>query len=157
MPCEGCPETPPIIPPAEPCKDCPDYMPPRDGSRGVAVIIYTGGPAYAPFANVIRALAPDRQGIITKWSRPTIHPKGEIEYQQNEAEPPEIEGYQRDASNPRLLRPIWPHCVWRTLRVWREDTGAVAISAGCLTPVSGVPAHESLKLTRCQNCTIRAT
>ena len=140
-----------------PCDDCPEHILPRDDSRGMATIVYTGGPSYATFASVILALTPDRDGVVTKWSRPTIHPTGEIEYQQNEAEPPEIEGYKRDASNHRLLRPIWPHCVWRMLRVWREDTGAVTISAGCLTPASGVPAHESLRLNQCQECPHRAT
>lgn len=159
MPCQGCPDEPaaPAVPPAAPCEGCPEYMTPGDGSRGVAVIVYTGGPAWAPFANVVRALSPDRSGVVTKWSRPTVHKHGEIEYQQNEAEPPEIEGYERDASNPRLLRPIWPRCGWRVLRVWREDTGAVSISAGCLLPASGVPAYEALKLAQCQNCSKRAT
>lgn len=171
MPCKGCPDsqmsppTPPPTPiqqsttnqtPAAPCQDCPDHVPPRDGTRPVSVIVYTGGPAYAPFANVDRGIMPDQEGIVTKWSRPHIHPRGEIEYQQNEAEPPRIEGYEPDASNSRLLCPIWPHCVWRILRVWREDTGAISISAGCLTPASGVQAYESLKLSTCQNCAVRA-
>lgn len=134
------------------CKDCPDFIPPQNNSRRVAVIVYTGGPPYALFANVIRTLSADLDGVITKWSRPTVHPDGGIEYKQNEAKPPEIEGYQRDAVNFWLLRPIWPHCVWRMLRVWREDTGAVIISAGCNLPNSGAPPDESLRLTHCQNC-----
>jgi len=165
MPCEGCPDDAqaiqpvpsPVPPPAAPCEGCPEYLSARDGTRGAAIIVYTGGPpAYAAFANVIRALPPDVDGVVTKWSRPTVHPKGEIEYQQNEAEPPGIEGYERDASNSRLLRPIWPPCVWRMLHVWREDTGAVSISAGCLTPASGVQVHESLRLNQCATCTARS-
>lgn len=140
-----------------PCDGCPEHVPPKDGSREGGTIVYTGGPRYAPFACVALALAPDKEGVVTKWSRPTVHQTGEIEYQQNEAEPPRIEGYKPDASNPRLLRPVWPHCVWRVLRVWREDTGAVSISAGCLTPASNVPIHESLKLSQCEGCSARAT
>lgn len=140
-----------------PCDGCPEYISPRDGSRAIAIVAYTGGPTYAPFASVIQALSPDREGVVTKWSLPAVHPKGEIEYKQEEAEPPEIEGYKRDPSNPRLLCPKWPHCVWRMLRVWREDTGAISISAGCLTPASNVLAHESLKLAQCKECGARAS
>lgn len=134
-----------------PCEECPEQAP-SDDPKGTALIIYTGGPSYAPFANVARALSEDNDGIVTKWSKPEVHPKGEIEYQQNEAEPPEIEGYQRDASNPRLLRPIWPHCNWRCLHVWRIDDGQVRITASCLTPSSNIPPYETLSLTQCRKC-----
>lgn len=134
-----------------PCEGCPEYAAP-DNPLGTSIIIYTGGPPHALFANVIRALADDQKETVTKWSKPTVHPDGTIEYQQNEAEPPEIEGYQRDASNPRLLRPIWPHCAWRSLRVWRTDDGSVKIAAGCLTPASEIPAYETLTLAQCKKC-----
>jgi len=138
-----------------PCQGCPDFTPSRDDSRPIAVIVYTGGPEYALFANVIRVLAPDKEGVVTKWSCPSVYPAGELQYKQNEAEPPSIEGYQRDTSNPWLLRPIWPPCAWRMLRVWREDTGAVSISAGCLCPASNTQPYESLALSQCQNCAQR--
>jgi len=134
-----------------PCHNCPEHSAP-DNPQGTTLIVYTGGPSYALFANVIRALTEDNSEIVTKWSKPKIHPKGEIEYQQDEAEPPEIDGYQRDTSNPRLLRPIWPHCNWRYIRVWRADDGSVKITAGCLTPASNIPPYEALTLTQCKAC-----
>jgi len=139
-----------------PCEGCPDHVPPKDGSREGGTIVYTGGPKYAPFACVALALSPDKEGIVTKWSRPTVHRMGEIEYQQSEAEPPEIEGYERDTSNPRLLRPVWPHCVWRSLRVWRQDTGAVSISAGCLNVLAGIKPQDTLSLKQCNDCPHRS-
>lgn len=132
-----------------PCDGCPEYA---SNPQGTATIVHAGGPAYRIFANVIHVLSEDDKKIITKWGKPKIHPKGEIEYQQNEAEPPEIEGYQRDASNSRLLRPIWPHCNWRCLHVWRIDDGQVKIVAGCLTPASNLPSSKTLSLAFCQNC-----
>ncbi len=144
-------ETETAKPGARPCKGCPEHAAP-DNPLGTSFIVYTGGPPHAPFANVIQALSNDQEGIVTKWSKPTVHPDGAIEYQQNEAKPPEIEGYQRDASNPRLLRPIWPHCAWRSLRVWRADDGSVKIAAVCLTPASEIPAYETLALAQCKKC-----
>jgi len=134
-----------------PCEGCPEHAAPDD-PQGTSFIVYTGGPPHAIFASVAVAIPDDQPGIVTKWSKPTIHPDGTIEYQQNEAEPPKIEGYERDASNPQLLRPIWSNCNWRALRVWRTDTGAIKIVACCLTPSSGLKAHEALTLAHCNNC-----
>ena len=134
-----------------PCDGCPEHAAP-DNPQGTALIVYTGGPPHALFATVAVALSNDDPAVVTKWSKPKIHLKGEIEYQQNEAEPPEIEGYQRDASNPRLLRPVWPHCNWRCLHVWRADDGQVRLTASCLTPSSNIPPYEVLSLAQCQKC-----
>jgi len=134
-----------------PCDGCPEHAAP-DNPQGTALIVYTGGPSYAPFARVATAMAEDDPAVVTKWSKPKVHPQGEIEYQQNEAKPPGIEGYQRDASNPQLLRPIWPHCNWRCLHVWRADDGQVRLTAGCLTPASNIPPYETLSLAQCQKC-----
>lgn len=134
-----------------PCDGCPEHAAP-DNPHGTATIVYTGGPPHALFANVGRVLSNDENGVVTKWSKPEVHPEGEIEYQQKEAEPPGIEGYQRDTSNPRLLRPIWPHCNWRCLHVWRTDDGQVRITAGCLTPASNIPPYETLTLAQCRGC-----
>jgi hypothetical protein len=140
MPCEGCPPEPNAINPRE-----------------VANIIYTGGPPHAIFALVNHGIAADDPTMITKWSRPIVHSDGSLEYKPNETEPPELEGYRQDASNPRLLHPVWPHCVWRMLRVWREDTGNAKITAVCLTPQSGFKAHEHLTVKQCTDCKCRAT
>lgn len=140
MPCEGCPPESTAIHPI-----------------GVTSIIYTGGPPQAVFALVDRGIAADDPTMITKWSRPTVHPDGSLEYKHDETEPPDIEGYKRDDSNSRLLHPVWPHCVWRMLHVWCEDTGNVKIVALCLTPISGFKAYEHLALQQCTDCKCRAS
>jgi hypothetical protein len=137
----------------KPCEDCPGVN--LANPHSVATIVYTGGPPQAIFALVERGIGPDNPTIITKWSRPTVHNNGTVEYKQDEAEPPEIEGYKRDASNPKLLRPVWPHCIWRCLRTWRGDAGDVKIIAICLTPFSGFKVHEILTVTHCTNCVQR--
>lgn len=134
-----------------PCEGCPEQVP-LNNPKGVAVIVYTGGPLYAPFTCVAQALADDNPEFITKWSKPSIHKRGAIEYQQNETEPPEIEGYQRDASNPQLLCPIWPHCVWRSLCVWRADDGSVKIAGRCLIRASETNGQTDLTLAQCEKC-----
>lgn len=137
------------------CNGCPEHAP--SDSPGEGLIVYTGGPTYAPFACVELAIPPDQEGVITKWSRPTIHDDGAIEYKRSEAEPPEIVGYQKDANNPWLLRPIWSHCVWRAYRVWRTDDGHIKLVAMCITPDSGIAPYVTLTPEKCRYCKARAT
>lgn len=139
-----------------PCDGCPEHAPPDD-PKGTAYLVYTGGPPQAIFVMVGRALPQDDPAIVRKWSRPTVEEDGSIVYKQEESEPSEIEGYERDPSNPKRLRPIWPHCVWRALRVWRTDSGEARVIACCLTPASGLKAHEAVKLSQCKNCPHKIT
>jgi hypothetical protein len=136
------------------CDDCPEYIVAAE-TTGVAILVYSGGPPTAIFESVKFALARDDPKVIRKWSKPTVHKDGSIEYTQNEAEPPEIEGYSRDPNNPRRLKPCWPPCAWRILRVWRADNGSVKITCGCVNPTSGHKPHEDVTLENCKTCARR--
>jgi hypothetical protein len=139
-----------------PCEGCPEHAPP-DNPQGTAILVHTGGPPETIFKAVQHVLAKDMPTVIRKWSTPTVESDGALVYKQDESDPPEIEGYKRDPTNPKRLRPIWPHCVWRAFRVWRDDTGCVRIVATCLTPLSGLKAHEATTLKYCKHCAHRST
>lgn len=136
------------------CDNCPDYIKAGE-TRGIAYIVFGGGTWDNYYRLVEQALTRDQPEILTKWSCPRVERSGAIVYAENETEPPEIEGYQRDPSNPRRLIPYWPTCNFRCLRVWRADDGSVAISAGCLNVKSDFKPMQTLSLADCLSCAVR--
>jgi len=62
---------------------------------------------------------------------PKVHEDGSIEYEKADAQPPEISGYQRDAENPFLFRPLWPACRKGMYGLKANLDGAVDVNVVC--------------------------
>jgi len=129
------------------CEDCPKLQ----HNRATLYVVYTGGPAWAPFAAMKTAIPDD--GIIRRY-QPTIHPDGRIEYGRNVPPPPVPEGYQTDHNDPWLLRPIWVSCVYRMYRVQMLDDGILTIEGQCPLLASSRPRNDKLTNTFCRACAV---
>lgn len=109
------------------------------------LLVYTGG-TEAAFYRMVRLAIPIEPGL---FGRPVVHDDGRIQYPQGE--PPEIEGYERIA--PRVFRPAWPSCRWRTLTVTSPD-GCLAVRSCCQHPLAPYHLKQALPAD-CQQCEFR--
>jgi hypothetical protein len=126
------------------CEGCPELH-----SDGAHYIVYAGGPEHAPFA-AMRALPKPTVDIIRRFSYPTIHKDGRIEYPEDGPTPPIPEGYQ--ALTPWVLKPIWVFCSFRLYQVRLHDEGYLEIIGKCANPASGIRGNESPTNAFCQTC-----
>jgi hypothetical protein len=134
------------------CAKCPD-MTILDNPRGIGCVVYTGGPPDAPFQAVGRAIPAD-DGLSRKYARPQVTKEGLIQYDPMGPEPPIPEGYA-PSTDPWTLRPIWPSCVFRSLRVSLHEDGHLQIEGQCLNPASGKRGYETVTAGFCEGCETR--
>lgn len=88
---------------------------------------------------------PQQDGIQRKYRRPFIHPDGSIEYPKlsGDTEPPaDIDGYERDATNPWHFRPLWPTCEARMQGTKMFPTGCIDVQSYCNQPTA--PTYQKL-------------
>jgi hypothetical protein len=105
-----------------------------------------------PLASSLRA------AIAGSKSPPKIHDDGSIEYTPIEgaAAPPIIDGYQRDASNPWLFRPLWGECAKRLVGAKHDEaTGKMLIKVVCNNAEAGANYMKFVPCSTCQACPIR--
>ena len=70
--------------------------------------------------------------------------------------PPVPEGYEADKGEPYVLKPVWPSCSHRMLRVqMNNDSGLLSVEGVCMDPRSGKKGHETLTVAHCQQCSVR--
>ena len=69
--------------------------------------------------------------------------------------PPVPEGYAATI-DPHVLKPVWPSCARRMLKVQMQmDTGLLQIDGVCCNPASGKTGRDLLTLAHCQQCLVR--
>jgi hypothetical protein len=130
-----------------PCENCPGVK-----VEGAIQIVYTGGPAHAPYVLAQHAIQPE----IVHYHQPAVRPDGCIEYDNHGGTtPPCPEGYRRDPANPWLLCPVWPSCVFRMLHCRQADDGSLNIEGRCLSIQSGRKANEALTQQGCEQCLVK--
>ena len=111
-----------------------------------------GGPAHAQYLVLRQLIPPHNPNIVTKYGWPSIRDDGCIVYSEGEM-PPTPDGFE--AIEPRVLRPTWPFCPYRVLRVKLQDTGLLNIEAACCNPLTENIKLPKLSLPDCQGCTAR--
>jgi hypothetical protein len=129
--CEGCPQPRQFPPVPETLSEVPGRSLRPSGHGWV---IFTGGPPEAPLAALAHVLPRD-------YGRATVHPDGSIEYTSkgpDDWEPPSpIDGYERDAANPMLFRPLWKSCRCRSFSVVvKENCQCLDVLARCGNPMA---------------------
>jgi len=156
--------TSPPVENASGCEGCsqPHQTPPSGGVAPEAIgrsrrgsgqgwVIFTGGPPEAHLAALAHVLP---QG----YDRVTVHHDGSIEYAKglDDWEPPSpINGYERDAANPLLFRPLWKSCRWRRFSVRVTDNcQCLNVVAKCGHPMSP-NVDEFVKCEICNRCECR--
>ncbi len=152
---------------ASDCEDCP--KPRQSPSVGVVApeaqgrplralgqgwIAWTGGPPEAHLASLCFALPPGMLHV-------RVHPDGSIEYigkRLDDWEPPSpIDGYERDAVNQRLYRPLWKSCQRRYFSVkTKEACQCLDVIAKCGNPQAAV-VDELVKCWLCNQCEDRVS
>lgn len=101
-------------------------------------------------------LPPD-DGVHRLYPRPKFHEDGSIEYTNGGGDPPpEINGYKRDALNPRLYHPIWPECALRMQGTkMTRKTGAIDVVMVCNNPEVKEHFMRNVTAETCVNCPLR--
>jgi hypothetical protein len=77
-----------------------------------------------PLAESLRRSLPENSAV-------TVHDDGSIEYRATDKPPTDINGYERDADNPLLFRPLWPVCMKRLCGV-NQNKGSVQVQMICV-------------------------
>ena len=144
--CEGCPEPPQTPSNGGVASEVPG-RPPRASGQGW--VVWTGGPPEAHLASLCFILPPGMLHV-------RIHPDGSIEYigtGPDDWEPPSpIDGYERDAVNQRLYRPLWKSCQYRYFSVIvKEKCQCLEVIAKCGNP-QAANANELVKCGLCNQC-----
>lgn len=143
--CEGCPEPRQTTSNGVVAPEAPG-RPLRASGQGW--ITWTGGPPEAHLAALSFLLPRDLLHI-------RIHPDGSIEYDKglNDWEPPSpIDGYECDAVNQRLFRPLWKSCQCRYFSVKvKENCQCLEVIAKCGNPQAAV-VDELIKCWLCNQC-----
>jgi hypothetical protein len=136
-----------------PCENCPETSPsPRRAQ--IALVIYTGGPSHAQFVALGAAIPPLDTNVRLQYGWPTVRPDGCLEYRGGQ-KPPVPEGYAATI-DPHVLKPVWPSCARRMLKVQMQmDTGLLQIDGVCCNPASGKTGRDLLTLAHCQQCLVR--
>ena len=103
----------------EPCRDCPNKV--NNKIDNVVLVVYTGGPPHAQYVALAQAIPPRDETVLLQYGWPTARADGCLEYRGGQV-PPVPEGWEMD--EPSVLKPIWPSCSHRMLRVqMNNDTG----------------------------------
>jgi hypothetical protein len=115
------------------CKDCPPEPIglPEDGERW---IVYGGGFPEHPLAMMQHTLPGD-------YTKGKFLSDGSLKYEKgpDDWEPPSpVEGYERDAKDPWLFRPLWKSCQLRMYStVVKEACDCIQVRAMCNHPETG--------------------
>ena len=115
------------------CKDCPEEQLglPAEGERW---IVYTGGLPERHLAMMQHTLPDD-------YTKGKFLPDGSIQYEKgpDDWEPPSpVEGYECDAEDPWLFRPIWKSCQLRMYStVVKEACECIQVRTMCNHPETG--------------------
>ena len=130
-----------------PCDDCPgeELAMPKAGPR-LNYIVYTGEDYAAFYRLAATRFLKANCGTVGRSCSTTGH-------WSTPAEPDDIHGYERDAENPRRLRPAWPECPWRMLSV-EVFSGLLDIRGICMHGKTGC-GGKSITMDRCQQCPVR--
>ncbi len=136
-----------------PCENCPETSPsPRRAQT--ALVIYTGGPSHAQYVALGAAIPPQDVSVRLQYGWPTVRQEGCLEYRGGQ-KPPVPEGYAATI-DPHVLKPVWPSCARRMLKVQMQmDTGLLQIDGVCCNPASGKTGRNLLTLADCQQCPVR--
>ena len=126
------------------CSDCPDTQPRPSAPAGCNYIAYSGGPMNSLYRLLDQAIPADVELI---HGRPIVHADGSLEFA---GDPPTLSGYRREGS---CLRPVWPPCAMRMLRVQVVD-GLLTVSGVCGRPQAEYLSLE-IGLDQCQSCPAR--
>jgi hypothetical protein len=141
--CDTCPEGQGTLIPM-PTTAGPSVAPP------VAYIVYTGGPYSYLYRMVEAAIPPDAD---LKHGRPKFADDGSFEYPPGDAEVEDLQGYRRNAENPRRFHPAWPDCLCRQLSV-SVSNRMLVIAGKCFQPTAG-RLNRTTTLDECQKCPYR--
>ena len=143
----------PTQPSTQPCDDCPHKTKPQHSK--VVLVVYTGGPPHAQYVALAQAIPPRDETVLLQYGWPTTRADGCLEYRGGQV-PPVPEGYEADRDEPYVLKPIWPSCSHRMLRVqMNNDNGLLKVEGICMDPRSGRKGHETLTVAHCQQCPVR--
>ncbi len=146
MPCQDCPEEP--IEPIENEPGIPDVvLPAKKPSRGW--VIYTGGPPEAHLSAMQHTLPAD-------YKRARFLPDGSIQYEKgpDDWEPPSpIEGYECDAEDDRLFRPLWESCQRRLYSAGvKEGCKCIQIRTICSRLETESSEQVNIDFATCHEC-----
>ena len=97
-----------------PCENCPETSP-ATGRAQTALVIYTGGPPHAQYVAVGAAIPRQDTNVRLQYGWPTVRQDGCLEYRGGQ-KPPVPEGYAATI-DPHVLKPVWPSCARRLLKV----------------------------------------
>ena len=139
-----------------PCLTCPDgkSVAFSDGKflnrPPIGWILNFGEPFYQQVAEHINSELSSGQ--------PVGHVDGSLEFPIEKdgvpyPEPEDIYGYERDATNRRLFRPIWPSCIERALGVFVRDKQLVV--AGRCNHFQAEHYMKPVTLDKCHECPAR--
>ena len=133
-----------------PCENCPDKGKPAK----IVYVVYSGGPEHVFYATLARAIPARNEQVILQYGWPTARPDGCLEYAGGQA-PPVPEGFEATV-DLHVLKPIWPSCTRRMLKVqMHEDSGLLQIDGVCCWPPSGKCGRHTLTLADCRQCPVR--
>jgi hypothetical protein len=143
------------------CQDCPN-QPANEQGEPVAPapilpkdkptmgwVVYTGGTPE-------RHLAMMQHTLPEGYTRAKFLSDGSIEYEKgpDDWEPPSpIEGYERDAENQWLFRPLWKSCQLRMYgTVVKEACECIQVHAVCSHPEVRLDDHGEVNYDVCKEC-----
>ncbi len=136
----------------KPCHNCPNKV---SQLTKVVLVVYTGGPPHAQYVALAQAIPPRDETVLLQYGWPMARADGCLEYRGGQV-PPVPEGYEADKDDPYVLKPVWPSCSHRMLRVqMNNDSGLLRVEGVCMDPRSGKKGHETLTVAHCQQCSVR--
>ena len=140
----------------EPCPVCPNgdmiplAVPQKALASQVNYVTSHGGSTQQVFRHIAASIPPGE-------GRPEDR-NGSLEFPY---EHPEIDGYTRDPSNPRLQHPTWPPCACRAYKITLKAALKAALK-NSLTTITGVCHHLTAELkgqtvlsAQCRECPSR--
>ena len=134
-----------------PCEDCPEIGALQSAPETFC-IAYGGGPETTVYALVGQAIPARDERVILQYGWPSVGNDGTITYVDGQ-EPPLPEGYERTTTG---MRPCWPSCVWRLLRVrFQNHNGSLQIDGLCNHVGSGQQLGRPITVLACQGCPVR--
>jgi hypothetical protein len=137
-----------------PCENCPEVGR-RPAAAEVVYVVYTGGPQHLQYAALAHAIPGRNEQVVLQYGWPTVRPDGSIEYAGGQA-PPVPKGFEATA-DPHVLKPAWPSCTRRMLKVeMHQDNGLLEIDGMCCWPPSGKSGRHTLTLADCRQCPVRS-
>jgi hypothetical protein len=149
-PCTDCPNQPGQDEKGEPT--IPDVIMPEK-MPNVGWVIYTGGPPERHLSMMQHTLPKD-------YTRGRFLPDGSLQYENGPDgwEPPSpVEGYERDAEDAWLFRPLWKSCQLRMYgTVIKESCECIQVLAVCSHPETKLNEHGEVTFDMCETCPWRS-